>query len=161
MNKTSILSLPAVFLIACFFHGNVIGQTERAGVQEGVRTMADAIVRDLHTEGPMAWLRYFSHSERFFMASNGQLVFPNIDTATVFVQEFARKMRRIDLTWKDIRVDSLAPKLAVLAASFHEIQYGISGVQVTADGYFTGTVEYSQLGWKLRDAHWSMSDAQH
>ncbi|HTY12412.1 MAG TPA: hypothetical protein VMF88_15220 [Bacteroidota bacterium] len=52
-------------------------QTDSLGVREGVRRMADAIVRDLHGEGPAAWLRYFSHSENFFMASDGQLSFAN------------------------------------------------------------------------------------
>ncbi|MGA7161378.1 MAG: hypothetical protein WBZ48_10275 [Bacteroidota bacterium] len=123
--------------------------------------MADAIVRDLHNDGPNAWLHYFSRSQQFFMASNGQLVFPNNDSATIFVHEFSKKIRRVDLTWNDVRIDSLAPNLAVLAASFSEIQTSITGEQVAPAGYFTGIVEYTPSGWKLRDAHWSMSISQH
>ena len=118
--------------------------------------MADAIVRDLHHDGPNAWLRYFVHSDRFFMASGGELVFPNIDTAQVFVRQFAKGINRVDLTWSNVRVDSLAPGLAVLAASFKEIQMNWSGVRATPAGYFTGVAELTPQGWKLRNAHWSM-----
>ena len=123
--------------------------------------MADAISRDLHNDGPIAWLRYFSHSPHFFMASDGQLVFPNIDTANVFVPQFAKKIQRVDLTWSDVRVDSLAPGLGVLAASFREIQFGAPSVRDTASGYFTGIVEYTKRGWKLRNAHWSINPPHH
>jgi hypothetical protein len=137
------------------------GQTEIVGVQEGVHHMTDAVVRDLHNDGPVAWLRYFSHSQAFFMASNGQLVFRNNDSADTFVREFAKQIVRVDLIWNDMRVDSLAPHLAIMAASYHEILTSSTGVQDTPSGYFTGVVEYTSTGWKFRNAHWSSYDSKH
>lgn len=123
--------------------------------------MTDAVVRDLHNDGPVAWLRYFSHSQAFFMASNGQLVFKNNDSAAIFVHEFAKQILRVDLIWSDMRVDSLTPHFAVLAASYHEILTSATGVQDATSGYFTAVVEYTSTGWKFRNAHWSSNDSKH
>ena len=136
-------------------------QTKTTGVKEGVRNMAYEIVRDLHNEGPISWLKYFSNSRQFYMASDGQLVFPNYDTADVFVRMFAKQVKQIDLTWSDIRIDSLSPDLGNLAASFHEILIRTGGIQDTSAGYFTGVVENTPTGWKLRDAHWSIIHSKH
>jgi len=103
--------LIAVCTIMLFAPNKSLSQSENVEVQSGIRAMANAIVRDLHSDGPIAWLRYFSRSQRFFMASDGQLVFPNIDTAETFVPQFAKKIKRVELTWNEIRVDSLAPGL--------------------------------------------------
>ena len=149
----------AMCALSIFLFCDCVGQTD--GVQDGVSRMATAIVRDLHNDGPNAWLQYFSRSQQFFMASNGQLVFRNYDSATVFVHEYAKKVRRVDLTWNNIRIDSLAPNLAVMAASFSEIQTFANGEQEAPAGYFTGIVEYTPSGWKLRNAHWSESCPQH
>ena len=132
-----------------------------AGVDKGVRRMADAIVRDLHNDGPVAWLNYFSRSEHFFMASNGELAFANYDSADVFVHSFAKTIRQIDLRWTNVRVDSLSPRLAVLASSFHEVLTSTTGKQDTSAGYFTGTAEYLPTGWKLRNVHWSIDNTKH
>ena len=156
--------------IACSFFGicllhillscKSVSQTDTTGAEKGVRHMADAIVRDLHKDGPIAWLKYFSMSKHFFMASNGQLVFPNNDSAAAFVHTFAKTIRQIDLSWDDIRVDSLTPHLAILASSFHEVLISAAGRQDTSAGYFTGVVEYLPSGWKLRNAHWSIDSSR-
>ena len=123
--------------------------------------MALEIVRDLHTEGPAAWLKYFTHSDNFFMASDGELSFANFDSASFFVHNFATTIKRVDLTWSDMRIDSLSPELATMAASFHEVMYNVTGIQNTPAGYFTGTVERTASGWKLRNAHWSSLHREH
>ncbi len=163
MAKHIFLSVYSISLLTIFFLCNCRGnfQTRSSGMQEGVRIMTKAIVMDLHNEGPTAWLKYFSNSKQFFMVSNGQLVFPNIDSANAFVPRFAKQIQRVDLTWNDIRIDSLTPDFGIMAASFHEVLIGASGVQDTPTGYFTGIVENTTTGWKLRDAHWSTSSTQH
>lgn len=70
---------------------------------------------------------------------------------------FATQIHQVDLTWGNIRIDSLTPSLGVMAASFHEIQIGEKGIQSSPSGYFTGVVESTLAGWKLRDAHWSIA----
>ena len=161
MFKTFARSFFGICLLHILLSCKSVSQTDTMGVEKGVRHMADAIVRDPHRDGPIAWLQYFSTSEHFFMASNGQLVFPNNDSAAAFVHTFAKTIRRIDLSWDDIRVDSLAPHLAVLASSFHEVLISVAGRQDTSAGYFTGVVEYLPSGWKLRNAHWSINSPKH
>ncbi len=161
-----MLKVSARFLFGIFFlmispASKSIGQTAAdSEVDQGVRRMADAIVRDLHDVGPVSWLKYFSRSGHFFMASNGQLAFANYDSADAFVHTFAKSIRQIDLTWENIRIDSLGPRLAVLAASFNEVLTAATGKQDTSAGYFTGVAEYVDGGWKLRDAHWSIDNTK-
>ena len=159
-SKISPVSSSAICMIQILLSCKSAGQTDTMGVEKGVRRMAEAIVRDLHKDGPVAWLQYFSASKHFFMASNGQLAFPNNDSASAFVHTFAKTIRQIDLTWDDVRIDSLTPHLAVLAASFHEVLISAAGGQDTSAGYFTGVAENFPTGWKLRDAHWSMSSSK-
>jgi hypothetical protein len=145
-------------LLTCgiFFLSSVsVAQTDSLGVREGVRQMADAIACDLHNEGPVAWLKYFSHSDDFLMASDGQLAFSSFDSASVFVHNFAKNVHRVDLTWSKVRIDSLSPVLALLAASYHETMFKENGPRETPAGYFTAVVEYLPIGWKLRNVHWS------
>ena len=160
MLKHSILTV-GIFVFMLLLLGNCRSSAQTKGMQEGVRDMARAIVRDLHNEGPNAWLKYFTNSKQFFMASNGVLVFPNIDSANKFVPLFAKQIKRVELTWRDIIVDSLSEKFGIMAASYHEDLVGEKGVQDSPSGYFTGLVENTPSGWKLRDAHWSSGGPQH
>ncbi len=124
-------------------------------IQAEVTLMADSIARDLNSEGPTAWLRYFDKSPQFFMASYGALAFPNFLSAADFVQEYARSVRRIELRWTNVRVDPLTTGLAVMGAEFHEVITDTAGKDVPADGYFTAVAEKTPAGWRLRDLHWS------
>jgi SnoaL-like domain len=161
MLKHLAWSLFGIFFLMICPSSKSVSQTNTSfGVDKEVRRMADAIVRDLHNDGPIAWLKYFSRSEHFFMASNGQLAFTNNDSADAFVHRFAKTIKQIDLTWNDVRIDSLAPHLAVFAASFHEILVNVTGKQETSNGYFTGVAEYVGGDWKLRDAHWSIDNSK-
>jgi hypothetical protein len=159
MTKNIILYLFSINLITIF--SLCISESNCQTMNEGVHLMADAIVKDLHNEGPIAWLKYFSNSNQFFMASNGMLVFPNIDSANSFVPKYAKQIQRVDLLWTDIRVDSLTPDYGIMAATYHETIISATGVQDTPSGYFTGVVEKTVKGWKLRDAHWSTLNSQH
>jgi hypothetical protein len=111
---------------------------------------------DVTHEGPLAWLKFFNTGPEFFMAVNGQLAFPNAAAAKEGTQNFARTINRIDLTWDDdLRVDPLTAELAVVAASWHEIQVDKAGRRIEEAGYFTGLSEYRDGRWRFRDAHWS------
>jgi hypothetical protein len=123
---------------------------------QGVSSMAAAIARDLHTNGPNAWLNYFGRSPGFFMASDGSLAFPSNDSATTFVHAFARSTRKIELHWGTLRVDSLAPGVAQMAAPFDEVVVDTAGREAKFAGYFTGVAVRAEAGWSLRNAHWSI-----
>ena len=140
---------------------NNMDQEQAAGIKDSVQHMAAIIELDVSQEGPKAWLRHFSHSPEFFMASEGKLVFPNNDSATAFVNRFATQVRSIQLSWSDLNVEPLTISLAVMRASFHEIITDTSGHQMHAEGYFTGLAEHNALGWQLRNLHWSTASQGH
>jgi hypothetical protein len=127
-------------------------------VRASVKLLADSIARDVTREGPNAWLRYFETSPGFFMASGGSLAFPNNDSAATFVRAFASGIRRLELTWNDVRIDPLTQRLAVMGAAFHEVMTDTAGREMQFGGYFTAVAEETPAGWRLRDAHWSIID---
>lgn len=126
-----------------------------AAIEDSVRQWALAITRDLERDGPAAWSAHFLDGPEFFMASDGELVFPDIDAAEEFLREFAPGISRIELSWDGLRVDPLAPGAAVLAASFREVLRDTTGAEALMRGYFTGVAVHTTVGWRLRDMHWS------
>ena len=129
---------------------------ERSIVQDSVRLMADSIAKDISAKGPVIWLRYFENTPDFFMAADGQLAFPNFDTATNFINHTLIKiMPKIQLRWTNIRIDPLSTKLASFSAVYHEDITDPAGKTTAYDGYFTGIAHQTSQGWKLRNAHWS------
>jgi hypothetical protein len=91
------------------------------------------------------------------MASEGQLVFPNNDSATNIIKNtLIKSISKIELRWNNIHIDPLTSRLAGISATFHEDIPDYAGKKITEDGYFTGIAEQTSLGWKLRNAHWSI-----
>jgi hypothetical protein len=163
--KMKILSLRYKYLVAIYFtciisacDNNTASFTvkQRALVKDSVQLMADSIAKNISREGPVAWLKYFENTPDFFMASDGQLVFPNIDTAKNFINNILiRVMPKIELRWTDIRVDPLTTSLAGISAVYHEDITDPAGKTTAHDGYFTGIACQTPQGWKLHNAHWS------
>jgi hypothetical protein len=126
-------------------------------VEDGVRGFMQAVSHDITLYGPAAWRKQFADSPSFFMAADGQMVFPNSATATQGIHDLALDIKQIDLVWgNDLRVDPLNPDLAVVAATYHELRVKTSGLRVEDAGFFTGIVEYQDGRWQLRDCHWSV-----
>ena len=150
-----------VSFMFCFFsscNNNTQSFTpkERSLVQDSVQLMVESIAKDISNEGPVIWLKYFENVPEFLMASDGQLVFPNIDTATNFINNILIKvMPKIQLRWSNIRIDPLAINLASISAVYHEDISDSTGKMTPHDGYFTGIARQTSKGWKLRNAHWS------
>lgn len=144
-----------VLLTSCETRTPRLDQRQIAAIQDSVRQMAANVERDVTFEGTKAWLRYFDHSPHFYMASEGALVFPNIDSAAIFVDSFSRQIRSLQLQWSDIGVDPLSLDLAGMKARFHEIVTDTSGHQISQDGYCTALVELKSTGWQFRNLHWS------
>jgi hypothetical protein len=129
-----------------------------AAIEDSVRTFAQAVAADVGREGPIAWRRHFAESPAFFMAAEGRLAFPNSETATRVIQDLARVIPHIELRWGDgLRVDPLAPRLAILAAPYHEVQVDTAGHRVEENGFLTGLAEHRTGPWRLRNAHWSVA----
>jgi hypothetical protein len=127
-------------------------------VEDGVRGFMQAIAHDVSVDGPAAWRKQFADSPSFFMAADGQMVFPDSAAATKGIQDLALDIKQIELVWgNDLRVDPLMPDLAVVAVSYHEVRLNTSGLRVEDAGFFTGIAEYRNGRWQLRDAHWSVA----
>ena len=128
-----------------------------AEIDKEVRAFAQDVARGVTREGPTAWRRYFSESPEFFMAAEGRLAFSNGASAIAAIPDLARAIKQIDLEWgEDLRVDPLAPDLAILAAPYHEIRTGAAGDRINEAGYFTATTEFKEGHWQFRNAHWSV-----
>jgi hypothetical protein len=134
---------------------------ERTVVKDSVQLMAESIAKDISQKGPVGWLRYFENTQEFFMASDGQLVFPNIETATSFINnDLVRMISKIQLSWSNIRVDPLSSSLASISAVYHEDITDSAGKITPHDGYFTAIAHRTSKGWKLLNAHWSGKTTQ-
>ena len=131
---------------------------QHALVKDSVQAMVGSIAKDVSDKGPSAWLDHFENASDFFMASNGELVFPNIDTARNFINNvLIKSMVRIKLQWNDVRIDPLTSTLASVAAYYHEDATDSTGKITAYDGYFTGIAAQTSNGWKLHNAHWSIA----
>jgi hypothetical protein len=151
-----LLSFTCCFISSCNNNTETLNPKERSLVQDSVQFMAESIAKNISNKGPAGWLRYFEHTPDFFMASDGLLVFPNIDTATIIINnELIKVMPKIQLRWGNIRIDPLSANLAIIAAPYHEDITDSAGKITPHEGYFTGTAHRTSQGWKLRNAHWS------
>ena len=156
MIRVKILIPLIVFAISCRNNTESLNSKQASDIQDSVRLMTESIARDVSREGPIVWLRYFEDAPGFFMASDGQLMFPNIDTAKNIINNIVVKsMPKIELRWSNIRIDPLAHKLASISAIYHEDITDPTGKMTPHDGYFTGIAHQTPQGWKLQNAHWS------
>lgn len=127
-----------------------------AQVDKDVRAFMQTVAHDVTLDGPIAWRKHFEDSPAFFMAVNGSMAFPDSVAATKGIQDATQTIKHIELVWGgDLRVDPLAPGLAVVATSWREIQIYAIGKRVDESGFFTGVAEYRGGRWQFRDAHWS------
>lgn len=135
-----------------------LSAAQKASVEDGVRTFVVTVAHDVTQQGPSAWRKHFLDDPAFFMAVDGRLVFSDSQSATQGIQDAARMIKHIELTWgNDLRIDPLTPNLAVVATSWSEIQTNAEGKRVTETGFFTGVAEKRGGRWRFRDAHWSDS----
>lgn len=126
-----------------------------AAMRDSVVAMAGSIATALSQDGPAAWLRYFERDPGFFMASDGAMAFPSNDSADTFVADLAGRFASMELTWEDVRVEPVAPSLAVLAASYNESIVDTSGSELRFGGFFTALAIHTSQGWRLQNLHWS------
>ena len=127
-----------------------------AGVDSGVRAFMRDVAHGVSQDGPAAWRKYFADTPAFFMAVNGKIAFANSAEVATGLPQVAQAIKQIELKWvDDLRVDPLAADLAVVGASYHELQVWADGRRVDDSGYFTGVAQYRDGRWQFRDAHWS------
>ncbi|HUA88357.1 MAG TPA: hypothetical protein VL994_02915 [Steroidobacteraceae bacterium] len=128
----------------------------RADESQAVRTFLHEVARNVSRDGPGAWKRAFEDGPQFSMAANGLLVFGDGQAMARGVDELARTLPKIQLSFgEDLRVDPLTPTLAAVGASYSEVQTDAAGRQHDDHGYFTALAELKDGAWRLRSAHWS------
>lgn len=160
--------LSSILLLTCSLMGcsardesngtESITAADSAAVQKEVRAFATAVADDVTREGPLAWRRYFEDSPAFFMAVNGQVIFPSGGAAKDGIPKVALAFKRIELSWgNELRIDPLTRGLAVVATPWHEDLTDSAGHVTQQSGFFTGLAEYRHGHWQFRNAHWSAS----
>jgi hypothetical protein len=166
--KLGIQSLLAAIFAGCLLGGAGTGYArsltadEAGAVDQAVRAFMRTVSLSVTQDGPLAWIKYFDASPAFFMAVNGQMAFPDGASAQEGTRKFAQTIRHIELKWgDDLRVDPLASDVAIVAASWREVQVDRAGHSVNETGYFTGLVEYREGHWQFRNAHWSAPVSPH
>jgi hypothetical protein len=144
------------FISSCNNNAETFTAKERSIVQDNVKLMTDSIAITVSHEGPIAWLKYFENTPDFFMVSDGQLVFPNIETAKIFINNTLIKViSKIQLRWSNIRIHPLTHSFANISAVYYEDITDSTGKTTPHDGYFTAIAHQTSEGWKLNNAHWS------
>jgi hypothetical protein len=126
-----------------------------AAIETSVREFMNQVAQDVTQNGPLTWQKEFQDSPSFFMASDGQLAFANGQAAQQGIPALPNIIKKIELRWNGVRVDVLAPDLAVVGASWQEVREDPQGHSLTQKGYFTGVVQQQNGRWQFRDAHWS------
>jgi SnoaL-like domain len=150
-----------LFINSCRNNADSLTSVQSSIVRDSVKQMVETIAKSISHEGPLAWLLYFENSPDFFMAADGQLVFPDNNAATNFLKNiYVKSVSRIELRWKDIHISPFTSKIAGVAAIFHEDITDTVGKMSPSDGYFTGIAEQTAQGWQLLNAHWSMIPAK-
>jgi hypothetical protein len=163
MVRLSLSLLLACSLLGCGArdesHGaESITPADSAAVQKEVRAFAASVAHDVTREGPRAWRHYFEDTPAFFMAVNGQMIFPSGIAAKDGIAKVALMFRRIELSWgNELRIDPLTRGLAVVAAPWREVLTDSAGQVTVQSGFFTGLAEYRHGAWQFRNAHWSAS----
>jgi len=153
------VALMAVSALAgCGVHDNSQPLTadQKTTVESGVRSFMADVATDISANGPTAWQKHFVDDPSFFMAAEGQLMFPNGQPMGQWVQSITSFIKTIHLQWGEpIRIDPLTATLAIIGAPYVEVTTSPQGQQMTTRGYFTALAEYRNGHWQFRDAHWS------
>jgi len=123
---------------------------------DSVREFVGRVATGVTSRGPIAWHDFFDESPDFFMASEGKLVFASGEAARKGIDGLTHVITSIELRWgTDMRIQSLGPGLAIVAAPYHEVLVLTEGRKIEEEGYFTGVATRTPKGWRFRNAHWS------
>jgi len=126
-----------------------------AEVVAEVTAFLEGIPARLAAAGPTAWLDVFAAEPGFFMASDGQVAFPDRAAAEAFLADFAPRVEALQLAWDEVRVVPLSATLAAVGTSYAERIDFADGTVARFTGYMTGLARRATDGWRLQHLHWS------
>jgi hypothetical protein len=157
ISSFGVITLMISLFISCKNGGGQFTADESALVKDSVTRMAANIAKDVSAKGPVAWLDYFENDPGFFMASDGKLALKDYSSAKAFVKDkLPKMMSKINLQWRNVKVDPLAASFAAMGADFHEDIILAGGTKMAVDGYFTCTAHFDGTSWKLRNLNWAV-----
>jgi len=156
--RRSMLCAVAVGVSACSASPPHLDAEHASAVRDSVSEYVAGVAHRVSTGGPTAWLTEFVNDSTFFMVADGHMAFPDYTSMSRFLPGFARATPSIALDLSTVRVDPLAPGLALFGANYHETLTDSTGHRMLDSGYVTAVAIHSPLGWRLRDAHWSHPD---
>lgn len=78
-------------IVSCNNCTDSLTSAQSSVIKDSVNRMVQTIAKSISDEGPLAWLRYLENSPDFFMAADGQLVFPDNNAATNFLKNIYAK----------------------------------------------------------------------
>jgi hypothetical protein len=150
-------TLMMIVFTGCTYSNPQLIGVESSAVKDSVTQMAARISIDISTHGPAAWLNYFENSPGFFMASDGMLVFKDYKTAKTYTLDtVVKNFKKIDLSWKNLKIDPLTANYASLGADFHEDITLANGQSLSIGGYVTATAHFDGSKWRLRNMNWAI-----
>jgi uncharacterized protein YdeI (YjbR/CyaY-like superfamily) len=150
------LLLASLLVFSCGHRHGAMTEQDSARVSDSVLTLTTNIARDLSANGPAVWLKYFDDAPGFFMIDDGNLSFPDYNSARRFILDtLVKNIPHITLNWSAVRVFPLSRHVASIDAQFHEVLMPASGAGIPMEGYLSATATLTAHGWKLRNLHWS------
>lgn len=157
LNGHAFLVFSFVLAVSCKQSPLPLSPAQMEENKEQATAMALNISKDISKNGPAAWLNYFENTPDFFMASDGNLVFKDYESARKFIlNTLVKTVPQIKLRWENIKTSVISDDFATLGAAFKEELTDTTGKVLFVTGYFTGTAHKTDDGWKLRNAHWSI-----
>lgn len=146
--------LTALLVAACSIERTApTGSTERA--RADVAAFMDSIPARLHAAGPIGWLDLFDAEGGFRMATDGVLLFPSHDSATTFLEAFGPTTREMAIAWDSVRVELLAPGVALAETGYRESITDTAGTVSRFGGHVSMLLRRGSSGWRIRHLHWS------
>lgn len=137
--------------------GRPLSQDQQQHITNDVRRFMQDVAHDVTQDGPMAWRKHFEDTPSFFMAVNGEMAFPDSQSATQGIQNVARTYKKINLQWgDDVRVDPLTPGLASVATAYHDFITLADDQHLDSKGFFTAVAENRAGQWQFLNVHWSV-----
>jgi uncharacterized protein YdeI (YjbR/CyaY-like superfamily) len=150
------LLLVSLLAFSCGHRRGAMTEQDRANISDSVLLLTTNIARDLSANGPAVWLKYFDDAPGFFMIDDGNLSFPDYNSARRFILDtLVKNIPHITLNWSAVRVFPLSRHLASIDAQFHEVLMPANGANIPIQGYLSATAVLTNHGWKLHNLHWS------
>jgi hypothetical protein len=127
----------------------------RAAVDDSVREVTARLAAEISAHGYRAFVPVMDSAPGYVWAYNGFLPFTSFDSMAAWARRDPEPESPETFAWDSVRVEPLAPGIAVVAATYTETRPDSAGRPNTEQGAFTAVALHRADGWKFTDAHTS------